>query len=236
MRILSGAKMGETSQSNIGEGQPQYINQCNAGCEKCAALVASRRQVTWGFGNPNALIMFIGEAPGRWGCDITGIPFTHDRSGKFFRECMRRVHLSDDNCWVTNLVKCCPPENREPTPEEEANCRPYVNAELAMVNPAIIVAVGRHATSAIIPDAGSMFWCSGKHFAHPTMRYMEGKLQRPVIVIPLLHPAYVLRNPEFRERYFEMWKSIARKLNNINEKLEAGRNEKKQLRLQQFSK
>src|SRR3954468_17661400 len=120
-------------------------------CMRCPALVASRRRIVHGYGNPNARIVFIGEAPGHRGADRTGVPFSGDKSGRALQRMLIELGLSTDQqpndqpqlrCFVTNIVRCCPPANRTPTLREQASCTPFLAAELDLIDPQIIVPIG----------------------------------------------------------------------------------------------
>jgi len=145
-------------------------------CCKCPQLVYSRRlypygKPTFGYGNLNSPIVFIGEAPGKNGCGTTGIPFTRDKSGRFYNRCLNLLNLKLEDIYTTNIVKCCPLNNRKPTIEEVKNCYPFLYREIQIIKPALIVALGRTAEWAI-------------------------KNLKPKIKIPhrfLYHPAYILR-------------------------------------------
>ena len=103
----------------------------------CPELVRNRRQVVHGYGDRNADFVFIGETPGEKGANLTGVPFTQDRSGKRLQHLLIQLGLSKEtdeacesprliNCYVTNLVRCNPPRNRNPTKGESENCQPYL--------------------------------------------------------------------------------------------------------------
>jgi uracil-DNA glycosylase len=125
-------------------------------CARCPALAASRRRIVHGYGDPAAQVMFIGEAPGRHGADRTGIPFSGDKSGRVLQRILAALDLLEAGepeprlrCFVTNVVRCCPPANRTPTPREVANCAPLLALELDALDPKIIVPVGRVALHAV---------------------------------------------------------------------------------------
>ncbi len=119
--------------------------QPNIGCTKCAELMKSRKRITWGYGNESSNVVFIGEAPGRNGCDVTDIPFTRDPSGEFFQSMLAETQWTKEDVYVTNVVKCCPPGNRDPEPKEVENCRVYLQYEITKVNPHWIVLMGKFA-------------------------------------------------------------------------------------------
>lgn len=164
-------------------------------CERCAELVANRRRIVHGWGPVPAAVMIVGEAPGVKGADRTGVPFTGDRSGRRLQAMLMRLGLSlatdpSDpapllhNCFLSNAVRCNPPGNRRPTRAEVAACAPHLLAELALVRPRLIVAVGGVA--------------SGELAAHLLGRPLPPIRQahaRPVALpegrwlLPMLHPS-----------------------------------------------
>ena len=125
-------------------------------CSLCPALADNRRCIVHGYGDPSARLMLVGEAPGYLGADRTGVPFTGDRSGRRVQALLMALGLSEESdvaaarprlrdVYLTNVVRCNPPGNRNPTPAEVANCAPYLAAELASVAPAVVAALGSFA-------------------------------------------------------------------------------------------
>ena len=150
-------------------------------CCDCAALVKCRSRVVPGDGAVPARVMFVGIAPGRFGGDITGIPFSGDRSGMLLRTMIARAGIED--AFITNLVRCNPRDecgrNRDPLADEIDNCRKHLEAEIAMVQPRIIVCLG------------AMAWrqLAGRDAPFDPMR--PHALQRNgAIVYPMYHPGY----------------------------------------------
>lgn len=165
------------------------------GCERCPALVANRRCIVHGWGTIPARVMFVGEAPGFKGADRTGVPFTADRSGRRLQALLVRLGLSLPadppdpaprlrDCFLTNAVRCNPPGNRTPTPAEVAACAPHLLAELALVQPWIIVAVGAIATNVL-----------AAHLLGRSLPPIRQAHARPVALpdgrwlLPMLHPS-----------------------------------------------
>jgi len=107
-------------------GQHEYMGEPFSECERCLALTKSRKQVTYGFGKVPCKIMFVGEAPGQNGCNITGMPFTRDRSGRYFQQCLQQARFNFEEVYTTNICKCAPPGNRNPEDKEIENCLPYL--------------------------------------------------------------------------------------------------------------
>jgi len=158
----------------------------NAKCAKCPELVKSRKlypwgKPVWGFGSKKSPVVFIGEAPGKNGCGSTGIPFYGDRSGDLFQACLAESGILMKSVYTTNIIKCCPKDNRTPTAVEVSNCRKWLDMELAKVAPQIIITLGGMALNFFAPErklmtsVGTAFaWCD-------------------YIVVPYYHPAYALR-------------------------------------------
>jgi uracil-DNA glycosylase family 4 len=121
-------------------------------CSRCPALTANRHRIVHSYGAVDARVLFVGEAPGYKGADLTGVPFTRDRSGVRFQQMLIALGLSAETdphvdhpqliCFVTNVVRCNPPANRAPSRAEIANCLPYLWQDLALVQPDILVPVG----------------------------------------------------------------------------------------------
>lgn len=174
--------------------------QFNTECIRCPDLVKSRRRITWGYGNPLLSTMFIGEAPGYNGCDITGIPFTRDPSGEFFQSMLAEVQWTKEDVYVTNVVKCCPPGNRDPKPEEVENCRIYLQYEITKINPHWIVLMGKFAMQYFFPKFTSIISKWNKYFTLPDYPGIE------FFIIP--HPAYITRNMKLKEDYIQSFRMI----------------------------
>ena len=125
-------------------------------CTLCPALAGNRQCIVSGYGDPQARVLLVGEAPGYLGADRTGVPFTGDRSGRRVQGLLIRLGLSEETdpavaaprlrgVYLTNVVRCNPPGNRNPTPAEVANCTPYLAAELAAIRPQVVATLGTFA-------------------------------------------------------------------------------------------
>jgi len=182
------------SEINKDDQQSQLFNKIKT-CEMCKDLVASRSQAVTGYGDFNADIFIIGEAPGRLGADITGVPFTKDRSGVFLQKMLCMVGLNESEpestqpklkgVYITNIVKCNPRKddgtNRSPTNIEISNCMNHLEKELEIVKPRIVLTLGLPCSKLIL---GKDF--DGKDF---------GKIKKTdnFLVLPLWHPAFIIR-------------------------------------------
>jgi DNA polymerase len=158
-------------------------------------LVTNRRCIVHGYGRSDARVFLVGEAPGYKGGDLTGVPFTCDRSGVRLQRVLIELGLSDETdprveqprlvCFVTNVVRCNPPANRTPRRAEIANCLPYLWEELQMVQPELVVPIGNVAARAIFPRL------VGIPAPPITQIHAQVSVGTGVKVVPLRHPARI---------------------------------------------
>lgn len=151
------------------------VNRCTA-CE----LHKGRTHAVPGEGPVRAEIMFIGEAPGR-NEDLQGRPFV-GQAGKLLEQLLNEIGLTRQDVWISNIVKCRPPENRDPRPEEIAACAGYLERQIALLNPKVIATLGRYSMEKFFPGAKI------------TRVHGQAKRDGQRVMIPLYHPAYILRN------------------------------------------
>ncbi len=161
-------------------------------CRRCP-LHASRRNAVPGEGNPDARVVFVGEAPGR-NEDLQGRPFV-GAAGKLLTELLASIGLRREDVFITNVVKCRPPNNRDPRPEEIEACLPFLERQLRVIDPDVIVALGRHSALTLLRlagrEEGSIMRIRGRVF--------EVELfGRERLLMPTLHPAAALYNPRLR--------------------------------------
>lgn len=149
-----------------------------------------------GAGNPDTEILFVGEAPGKKE-DELGIPFV-GAAGKFLNEMLSSIGLSRDDIFITNIVKQRPPENRDPTPEEIETHWPLLMKQIEIINPKIIVMLGRHSMSKLLPGVGTISQIHGKPF-----RRKDGR-----VYLPLYHPAAALYNGGLRQTLLDDFSKI----------------------------
>jgi DNA polymerase len=142
-----------------------------------------------GDGNPNADIVFVGEAPGKQE-DEQGLPFV-GASGKFLNEMLAAAGLQREDVYITNIVKYRPPNNRDPLPEEKAEFWPYLMRQIEIISPKVVITLGRHSGAAFIPD----LVISRDHGHARTVKYHDYEF----LVIPLYHPAAALYNGSMRQ-------------------------------------
>lgn len=151
---------------------------CN--CTKCP-LGHTRTKFVFGVGNPTAPIVFVGEAPGR-DEDVQGIPFV-GRAGQLLDQMLAEVGLDRRHVYICNVLKCRPPDNRDPEPHEVETCRPYLLTQLSLIAPRILVCLGRHAAIALLGLQLPMKELRGRVIPWQGMQ-----------VLVTYHPAYYLRN------------------------------------------
>src|SRR4051812_16182194 len=163
-------------------------------CEKCK-LAKSRTQVVYGVGNPNADLMFIGEAPGR-DEDLKGEPFV-GRAGQLLTDIIKAMKLTRDDVYIANVIKCRPPENRNPEPDELDACRPYIERQVEIIQPKVIVTLGRFALQSLLEKSYSITSIRGQWLEYHGVK-----------VMPTLHPAYLLRTPAAKKDVWSDMKQV----------------------------
>ena len=172
-----------------------------AHCTKCG-LCETRTQPVFGSGNKNADWMIIGEAPGQ-SEDQQGLPFV-GKAGQLLTEMLRAIGLDREEVFITNIVKCRPPANRDPKPIEIETCKPYLMRQLALIRPKIIVVLGRVAAQALLNTDEPIGKLRGKiHALNDT----------PVVVV--YHPAYLLRSLLDKRKAWADLKLALQTYNNI---------------------
>jgi len=163
-------------------------------CTRCKLHRLGRQQIVFGVGNPNADLMFVGEAPGR-DEDVQGIPFV-GRAGQLLTKIVEAIGLTRDEVYIANVIKCRPPENRNPEPDEVETCEPFLFQQIDVIKPKVIVALGTFASRALLRTLDPISRLRGRVYD-----YRGAKL------IPTFHPAYLLRNPASKR---EVWEDMKR--------------------------
>jgi len=167
-------------------------------CEKCK-LSKTRTQVVYGVGNPNADLMFIGEAPGR-DEDIKGEPFV-GRAGQLLTDIIKAMKLTRDDVYIANVVKCRPPENRNPEPDELDACRPYIRRQVEIIQPKVIVTLGKFALQSLTEKSYGITATRGQWLEYNGVK-----------VMPTYHPAYLLRTPSAKKDVWADMKKVMAEL------------------------
>ncbi|MDI7269659.1 MAG: uracil-DNA glycosylase [Myxococcota bacterium] len=165
-------------------------------CTKCA-LARSRTNTVFGVGDPCARVCFVGEGPGAEE-DRRGEPFV-GRAGQLLDKIVVAMGLRRGDVYIANTVKCRPPENRTPSPDEMKACCPYLARQIETVTPQVIVALGRPAVQVLLGTAASMSNVRGRFHRH-----------RGVPVMPTYHPAYLLRNPAAKKQTWDDIRQVMR--------------------------
>jgi len=167
-------------------------------CEKCR-LSKTRTQVVYGVGNPKADLMFIGEAPGR-DEDIQGKPFV-GRAGQLLTDIIKAMKLTRDDVYIANVIKCRPPENRNPEPDELEACRPWIRRQIELIQPKVIVTLGRFPLQSLTGKGYSITSVRGQWLEYDGIKLM-----------PTYHPAYLLRNPAAKKDVWSDMKKVMAEL------------------------
>jgi len=164
-------------------------------CSRCKLHTLGRKQVVFGVGNPNADLMFVGEAPGA-DEDIQGEPFV-GRAGQLLNRIIEAIDLRREDVYIANVIKCRPPGNRNPEPDEVAQCEPFLFRQIDAIRPKVIVALGKFAAQCLLKTDAPITRIRGREFAY-----------RDAILIPTYHPAYLLRNPSAKRDVWEDMKRV----------------------------
>ena len=173
------------------------------GCQKCA-LGKTRNRLVFGVGNENARLLFVGEAPGEQE-NLTGTPFV-GRAGQLLDKFLYAVGIERSDVYIANILKCRPPQNRDPLPEEEDACIGYLREQVSAIRPKIIVCLGRISAMRLIKPDFKITAEHGKWF-------QKGDF----LITAVFHPAALLRDPRKKEDMLEDMKRIAEKLNGEGE-------------------
>ena len=177
------AQQSNTSPSTESSSSLALLEQAVSQCVQCE-LHATRKNTVFGVGNANADWMFVGEAPGAEE-DRQGLPFV-GRAGQLLNAMLSAIDLKRDQVYIANVLKCRPPNNRDPLGEEVKKCEPYLHQQVELIEPKIIMALGRFAAQSLLKTTRPISKLRGEAFSYADTG------------IPLLvtyHPAYLLRNP-----------------------------------------
>lgn len=179
--------------------QLDIIRQEVAGCVKCPQLAAERTQTVFGVGNPHARLCFIGEAPGA-DEDRLGEPFV-GRAGQLLTKIIEACTLKREDVYILNVLKCRPPGNRTPLPDEAANCRGYLDGQLEILKPEFICCLGTTAAQALLKTEQTIGKLRGRFHEY-----------NGATVLCTYHPSYLLRNPSAKRDVWEDMKLLMSKM------------------------
>ena len=174
-------------------------------CTRCKLHTQGRTQVVFGVGNPSADLMFVGEAPGG-DEDIQGIPFV-GRAGQLLTKIIEAIDLSRDQVYIANVIKCRPPGNRNPDPDEVETCEPFLFQQIDSIKPKVIVALGTFAAKALLKTQDPISRLRGRVYD-----YRGAKL------VPTFHPAFLLRSPDRKRDVWEDMKKVRALLAESNDR------------------
>jgi uracil-DNA glycosylase len=164
-------------------------------CTRCKLHGQGRRQIVFGVGNPDADLMFVGEAPGA-DEDIQGIPFV-GRAGQLLTKIIEAIDLKREDVYIANVIKCRPPGNRNPEPDEVETCEPFLFQQIDIIKPKVIVALGKFGAQTLLRTLDPISRLRGRVY-----NFRGAKL------VPTFHPAYVLRNPSSKREVWEDMKLV----------------------------
>jgi uracil-DNA glycosylase len=167
-------------------------------CQACK-LAGTRTNVVFGVGSPNADLMFIGEAPGR-DEDLQGEPFV-GRAGQLLTDIIKAMKLGRDQVYIANVIKCRPPENRNPETDEIEQCRPFLRRQIELIQPKVIVTLGKFGLQALTDRAYSISAVRGQWLDYNGIKLM-----------PTFHPAYLLRTPAAKKDVWADMKKVMAEL------------------------
>jgi uracil-DNA glycosylase family 4 len=172
-------------------------------CRRCK-LWPGRTHLVFGVGNPNARLMFVGEGPGR-DEDLQGEPFV-GRAGQLLTDIITKgMGLRREDVYIANVIKCRPPDNRNPEPDEVASCEPFLKKQIDLVRPEIIVALGKFAVQTLLQSKLPITRLRGNWYTYHGIKLM-----------PTFHPAYLLRNPGDKKLVWEDIKKVIKEIRGAN--------------------
>jgi uracil-DNA glycosylase family 4 len=186
----SAAKDAMHMPAHLKQAQLQAIREDIGDCQRCR-LHSSRRNIVFGVGNPDARLVFVGEAPGA-DEDVQGEPFV-GKAGQLLTRIIEAIKLKRSEVYIANVVKCRPPGNRDPQDDEIQTCIPFLKKQLEVIQPRIICTLGRHSTQALLETREGITALRG--------RFHE--LQNGMKVMPTYHPSFLLRYPEKKRETWE---------------------------------
>ena len=169
-------------------------------CTRCKLHRLGRSKIVFGVGNPNADLMFVGEAPGS-DEDLQGIPFV-GRAGQLLTKIIEAIGLTREQVYIANVIKCRPPSNRNPEPDEVGECEPFLFRQIDSIKPKVIVALGKFAAQCLLKTTDPITRLRGREYKY-----------RDAILMPTYHPAYLLRTPSAKREVWDDMKRVRAILN-----------------------
>jgi uracil-DNA glycosylase len=187
-----------TMADSPGKETLEEIREDLGDCQRCG-LARSRTNLVFGVGNSNAQLVLVGEAPGREE-DLKGEPFVGE-AGRLLDKILLAMGMQREDVYICNVLKCRPPSNRDPLPEEVATCEPFLIRQIAAIQPQVIVALGRFAVQSLLKTRVPISRLRG-----------EWQSYQGIPLMPTYHPAYLLRNPAGKRDVWEDMKEVLRLL------------------------
>ncbi|MBP1713116.1 MAG: hypothetical protein H6Q42_1319 [Deltaproteobacteria bacterium] len=163
-------------------------------CRRCK-LHRKRTNIVFGSGNPRAKLVFVGEGPGR-DEDLQGEPFV-GQAGKLLTRIIEAIQLTREEVYIANIIKCRPPENRNPEPDEIAACEPFLVKQLKVIQPKLICALGTFAAQTLLQTGEKISALRGRFHSY-----------QGILLMPTYHPAFLLRNPNYKRDVWEDVKKV----------------------------
>jgi len=188
----------EPSKENFGCNSLEELENFIGNCDRCK-LSKERKNIVFGEGPQNARLVFVGEAPGM-DEDLTGKPFV-GQAGKLLTNIIKAMGLTRDEVYISNIVKCHPPRNRDPEPDEIEMCLPFLEAQLSLIKPEVICGIGRVSAQSLIREDFKI-----------TRERGQWQSFKGIPLMPTYHPAYLLRYPKAKKAVWEDMQQIMGKL------------------------
>lgn len=191
----SASMSGAAADADSGKLLTMLREEIGPACARCKLHTLGRKQIVFGVGNPNADLMFVGEAPGA-DEDEQGEPFV-GRAGQLLTKIIEAIGLKREDVYIANVIKCRPPGNRNPEPDEVAQCQPFLFRQIDAIQPKVIVALGKFAAQSLLQTTDPITRVRGRSFSY-----------RGATLVPTFHPAYLLRNPSAKREVWEDMKKV----------------------------
>ncbi len=188
----------ETGTEDLKKGQLEDLRRELGECRRCR-LHETRTNVVFGEGNPDAAVVFVGEAPGEEE-DRTGRPFV-GRAGQLLTRMIEAMTLKRDKVYICNVLKCRPPDNRDPLPDEVSTCFPFLKRQLEIIRPRVVVTLGKHALKVLTGERAGVTTVHGRWYNNMGMR-----------ILPTFHPAFLLRYPSMKRAAWDDLKKVMKEL------------------------
>jgi uracil-DNA glycosylase len=191
----------QSHQNSLNSNGPKSLAEMEAGMSGCCLchLSEQRKNIVFGAGNPQARLVLVGEAPGREE-DEQGIPFVGE-AGKLLDKILLAMNLSREEVYICNVLKCRPPGNRDPQADEIASCEPFLKQQLELIQPELIITLGRFAAQELLKTTEPIGKLRGRWHEY-----------QGIPLMPTFHPAYLLRNPSGKRPVWEDMKQVMQRL------------------------